>query len=114
MTPQQPAAHPEWSELRTAEVLPLRLLGRRVGYFVNALTADSATADTLSHRRALKKDKPPEIICQEGKDSMDLFYGFHLYRCGYCQRLLLKPLQCSGCKGAVYCSRVQLVAQGSP
>ena len=31
------------------------------------------------------------------------YVGMHLYRCWQCQRILLKPLQCSRCKSVVYC-----------
>ncbi len=40
-----------------------------------------------------------------GEGTAEQFYGLHLYRCWYCKRVLLKPLQCGQCQSIAYCSK---------
>ena len=129
VTPQSPSLHPEWCELfQRSDILTMRMLGRRIGYFINEITKDSNTSENLisSNRKLAKKISELKIIVDNNAQLpwttgsvFDLFCGLHLYRCGSCKRILLKPLQfvfldflviyflirCSRCKTMVYCSK---------
>ncbi len=131
VTPQTPSSHPEWVELFTGsrnDILNMRILGRRIGYFINEMdkgnfthkelltlsSADSNTSEQLYAKKSQKKgDKSSSVntteqlpLLKASSGPLDRYCGLHLYRCGLCKRNLLKPLQCSRCRSVVYCSRV--------
>jgi len=113
VTPQTMCTHPEWSEIFTsgrAEMLNMRVLGRRIGYFINQIE-DSNTLETVYAKKGVKKDKIAEVtsstLLKVGSSGIvERFCGLHLYRCWFCKKPLLKPLQCGRCRSVVYCSKI--------
>ena len=127
VTPQTPSVHPEWNELFTrSDILTMRMLGRRIGYFINEIEKGKKKFNYFKNKLFLfvylffyldsniaenlpKKAGKKAVLSGEshGEGTMDRFSGLHLYRCVSCKRILLKPLQCSRCKTVVYCSKVK-------
>jgi len=110
VTPQTPSSHPEWSDLfspNRPDVLNMRVLDRRIGYFINVIEKDLNIVDTTVMKKSLRKEKVNEgmEIMKYHKTTVEIFCGLHLYRCWGCKRVLLKPLQCAKCKAVVYCGR---------
>eukprot|EP01112_Ceratiomyxa_fruticulosa_P011072 TRINITY_DN2979_c0_g1_i1.p1 TRINITY_DN2979_c0_g1~~TRINITY_DN2979_c0_g1_i1.p1 ORF type:complete len:684 (+),score=109.95 TRINITY_DN2979_c0_g1_i1:105-2156(+) len=121
VTPQVESPHPEWKDLfqcSQTDILNMRILGRRVGYFINNVLKESQSLGT----DLFLPKKPPRKGQSTASDTSsssvggkyfdttgvglaDMLVGLHLYRCWQCQRILLKPLECSACKSVVYCSR---------
>lgn len=118
VAPQTPSSHPEWSELflpgKTEKYLiNMRLLARRIGYFINPVEKDASTLELYNRRSSHQKkdsseqESTTDPLEREYEGSVTTLCGTHMYRCWHCQRPLLKPLLCSRCRGAVYCSRVR-------
>jgi len=117
VTPQTSSSHPEWIELFNGsrnDILNMRILGRRIGYFINEIEKDSNSADIIYSKKTQKKGDKSSMganndlqfpVCKATSGVIDRYTGLHLYRCGLCKRSLLKPLQCSRCRSIVYCSR---------
>lgn len=130
--PEIASNHPEWRELMStksrSDLLNMRMLGRRIGYFIvdtlqdyspnssiqsiyqssskkmkkpgSSAVATSATGNTQSATMPTSSDFRSHF---EGE--IESLMGLHLYRCWCCKRPLLKPLQCAVCKSVVYCSK---------
>eukprot|EP01103_Thecamoeba_quadrilineata_P013691 TRINITY_DN3875_c0_g1_i4.p1 TRINITY_DN3875_c0_g1~~TRINITY_DN3875_c0_g1_i4.p1 ORF type:complete len:321 (-),score=55.65 TRINITY_DN3875_c0_g1_i4:117-1079(-) len=142
--PQQPSDHPEWRELflcppgpgggparpsssTSAQIqrpdLNFRILGRRIGYFINDITEGRTMSSFYSAYLARKAKKTKGDGQKSGSGSgsgssststsakgappsdAEAFEGLQLYRCWSCNSILLKPLQCGRCKSVAYCSR---------
>eukprot|EP01117_Protostelium_nocturnum_P013735 TRINITY_DN5159_c0_g1_i1.p1 TRINITY_DN5159_c0_g1~~TRINITY_DN5159_c0_g1_i1.p1 ORF type:complete len:630 (+),score=148.94 TRINITY_DN5159_c0_g1_i1:144-2033(+) len=105
--PKTLSVHPEWGDLfalgRT-ELMNMRHLGSRIGYFIGEVEKDTRTVESLS-KKGLKKEPTLECISKVAGSPVETMCGFHLYRCKSCSRPLLKPLQCSRCRSAAYCSK---------
>eukprot|EP01114_Cavostelium_apophysatum_P024218 TRINITY_DN9419_c0_g1_i1.p1 TRINITY_DN9419_c0_g1~~TRINITY_DN9419_c0_g1_i1.p1 ORF type:complete len:545 (+),score=66.26 TRINITY_DN9419_c0_g1_i1:419-2053(+) len=115
VTPQTASGHPEWNELflpGRADLLSMRVLGKRVGYFINDMSKDGVLDS--AHRKQTQgklkggreKDGADSLQSSITSGNFERYCGLHLYRCWNCKRPLLKPLLCSRCLGAVYCSKV--------
>lgn len=76
------------------------------------LVTAAAAANAVSQQSQQQAQQPPPglppagSLCQGGRSSVVALAGLHLYRCFNCRVVLLKPLRCSGCMSAAYCSKV--------
>jgi hypothetical protein len=86
------------------------LVGWLVGWLVNVDSATTSLESIYNSRKGSRKFKAttakPQPILLAGSTDTDSLVGLHLYVCFNCKRVLIKPLQCGGCKCAAYCSRV--------
>lgn len=127
VSPSAPSPHPEWRDLFVKEPIDwnMRGLGRAVGYFINDVSRGTAfctlaasddltcraenppvTAEQLQRGAKAKKPAAPAVTDSKANEALvQRFYGLHLYRCWYCKRTLLKPLQCAQCQSIAYCSK---------
>jgi len=76
----------------------------------NTTDSGATPLETIyNNRKVNRKDKTPakpQQVVVSGAKEVEELYGLHLYVCYNCKRVLIKPLQCGGCKCAAYCSRV--------
>eukprot|EP01097_Dermamoeba_algensis_P008921 TRINITY_DN6139_c0_g1_i1.p1 TRINITY_DN6139_c0_g1~~TRINITY_DN6139_c0_g1_i1.p1 ORF type:complete len:605 (-),score=101.64 TRINITY_DN6139_c0_g1_i1:324-2138(-) len=104
----------EWEEVvtKTSDLNNIIRL-RKIGYFSQDLRQEmQPLVETLmntKHDKKNKKNEKPEDLNGKqtitGTGDIESFYCLHLYKCWYCNQVLLKPLQCSGCLCVVYCSK---------
>jgi len=98
--------------------LHMRHLGRRIGYFINDIyithSTNSKEKECLLLEKIYRKDRKNTQNSNHNKNAYSLkggsggveaLFGMHLYRCWFCKRTLLKPLQCASCQRVVYCGR---------
>jgi len=107
VTPQIPSNHPEWNELflpNRTDLLNMRLLGRRIGYFINDISKEGTDNNNFTYRKSSNKKDSKRNLSQSftnGSDTMDSssslssrvlsglferYCGFHLYCCWSCKK----------------------------
>jgi hypothetical protein len=113
VTPQVDSLHPEWADLFNGkytqqELINIRMLGRRIGYFVNDIRQPQQ--DLANSKRDRRKDTATQHLTPnhaiEASALADVLVGLHLYRCCQCRVVLIRPLLCAQCRSVIYCSKV--------
>ncbi|PRP76591.1 hypothetical protein PROFUN_15000, partial [Planoprotostelium fungivorum] len=108
-----PTHHPEWPELlptnhgNVTSLMAIRHLGSRIGYYINPVEKDVKTLDQFQKGafKTAKKEPTVESISITKSAPTEILSGLHLFTCHHCDTPLLKPLQCSRCRSAFYCSK---------